>query len=366
MSSPDEVDEQQLHLRWNNHSSTVMEVLNEQFSRQDLVDVTLSCQGSHFRAHRVVLSACSPYFQDIFNNHNTPHPIVILNNMSSAHVKALLDFMYKGEIRVVQTELEGFLQIAEALQVKGLCNIRTRIVLKRQKSEQRDDEPKSKQAKCESSEESAEEASPPPLVTKTSKVPPAVHAAHSPDTDLASMIKVEPPDITDIDACSPQDKEEEPRVIVDLPVVSEKVTTITTTTFRPLKGRPKRGEMSEESVAGAGKIRRPPNAFMVFANEWRRKLAVENPSESNKDISIRLGVMWKSLSAGDKQSYYNAAKKADIEHKQKYPNYYYSPKEAREALLRKKLTKKKPCFEATQLVRVLMPVGDDDQDELDS
>lgn len=36
------------------------------------------------------------------------------------------------------------------------------------------------------------------------------------------------------------------------------------------------------------KIPRPANAFMLFANEWRKKLAAENPRESNKDISVRL------------------------------------------------------------------------------
>lgn len=35
------------------------------------------------------------------------------------------------------------------------------------------------------------------------------------------------------------------------------------------------------------KIPRPANAFMLFANEWRKKLAAENPRESNKDISVR-------------------------------------------------------------------------------
>jgi len=44
------------------------------------------------------------------------------------------------------------------------------------------------------------------------------------------------------------------------------------------------------------KIPRPPNSFMIFANEWRRQLATQFPNESNKEISVRLGLMWKNLS----------------------------------------------------------------------
>jgi hypothetical protein len=43
------------------------------------------------------------------------------------------------------------------------------------------------------------------------------------------------------------------------------------------------------------KIPRPPNSFMIFANEWRRQLAIQFPNESNKEISVRLGLMWKNL-----------------------------------------------------------------------
>jgi HMG (high mobility group) box. len=52
-------------------------------------------------------------------------------------------------------------------------------------------------------------------------------------------------------------------------------------------------------------------------------------AESNKEISVRLGVMWKNLSADTKEGYYTASRQADEEHKRKYPGYYYSPKEAR-------------------------------------
>lgn len=49
------------------------------------------------------------------------------------------------------------------------------------------------------------------------------------------------------------------------------------------------GGLTDATAVGVKrKIPRPANAFMLFANEWRRKLAAENPRESNKDISVRL------------------------------------------------------------------------------
>ncbi|XP_036149462.1 uncharacterized protein LOC105831471 [Monomorium pharaonis] len=67
------------------------------------------------------------------------------------------------------------------------------------------------------------------------------------------------------------------------------------------------------------KIPRPANAFMLFANEWRRKLAAENPRESNKDISVRLGIFWKNMSKDVKEKYFALAREVDKEHKRKYP-----------------------------------------------
>ncbi|XP_076293693.1 uncharacterized protein LOC143215444 isoform X2 [Lasioglossum baleicum] len=67
------------------------------------------------------------------------------------------------------------------------------------------------------------------------------------------------------------------------------------------------------------KIPRPANAFMLFANEWRKKLAAENPRESNKDISVRLGILWKNMAKDVKEKYFALARKVDAEHKRKYP-----------------------------------------------
>lgn len=77
--------------------------------------------GKLLKAHRVVLSICSPYFQEMFfampNNH---HPVLILKDMSASLVSNLLEFMYQGSVNVKQEQLKDFMSIAETLQIKGL------------------------------------------------------------------------------------------------------------------------------------------------------------------------------------------------------------------------------------------------------
>ena len=52
-------------LKWNNYQSNVTSTFKELLAVEDFVDITLSAEGGALRAHKVVLSACSPYFRDI-------------------------------------------------------------------------------------------------------------------------------------------------------------------------------------------------------------------------------------------------------------------------------------------------------------
>lgn len=54
---------QQFCLRWNNHQPNFISVFTALLTDETLVDVTLACEGKHLQAHKVVLSACSAYFQ---------------------------------------------------------------------------------------------------------------------------------------------------------------------------------------------------------------------------------------------------------------------------------------------------------------
>ena len=54
---------QEFCLKWNNHRTTIISVMDTLLEEESLVDVTLSADGQFIRAHRVILSACSPYFR---------------------------------------------------------------------------------------------------------------------------------------------------------------------------------------------------------------------------------------------------------------------------------------------------------------
>ncbi|XP_017887044.1 protein tramtrack, alpha isoform isoform X2 [Ceratina calcarata] len=114
---------QRFCLRWNNHQSNLLSVFDQLLHDESFVDVTLAVEGQLLRAHKMVLSACSPYFQALFVGHPDRHPIVILKDVPYVDMRSLLDFMYRGEVSVDQDRLTAFLRVAESLRIKGLTEV---------------------------------------------------------------------------------------------------------------------------------------------------------------------------------------------------------------------------------------------------
>nr|WBB44920.1 tramtrack p88 [Chrysogorgia stellata] len=110
-------------LKWNNHQSNLVGVFDSLLQAEALVDVTLSCEGQTLRAHKLVLSACSPYFQTLFTSHPESHPIVILKDVTFTELQSLISFIYKGEVSVEQEDLHSLLKTAEGLKIRGLTDV---------------------------------------------------------------------------------------------------------------------------------------------------------------------------------------------------------------------------------------------------
>ncbi|XP_029720853.2 protein tramtrack, alpha isoform isoform X2 [Aedes albopictus] len=114
---------QRFCLRWNNHQTNLLSVFDQLLHAETFTDVTLAVEGQSLKAHKMVLSACSPYFQALFVDNPEKHPIVILKDVPFKDMKCLLDFMYRGEVSVDQDRLAAFLRVAESLRIKGLTEV---------------------------------------------------------------------------------------------------------------------------------------------------------------------------------------------------------------------------------------------------
>ncbi|XP_056644046.1 modifier of mdg4-like isoform X34 [Diorhabda carinulata] len=111
---------EQFSLCWDNFHKNMSSGMNSLLENEDLVDVTLAVQGKCLKAHKMVLSVCSPYFKELFKSNPCQHPIVFMKDVSYEALSDLLQFMYQGEVQVSQENLSTFIKTAEALQIKGL------------------------------------------------------------------------------------------------------------------------------------------------------------------------------------------------------------------------------------------------------
>ncbi|XP_022244959.1 protein tramtrack, beta isoform-like isoform X1 [Limulus polyphemus] len=118
-----EMGTQQFCLKWKGHQSNLLSVFEQLLTNEALVDVTLACEGHSLKAHKLVLSASSPFFQSLFVNNPCQHPIVIMKDMKYAELKAVVDFIYHGEVNISENQLSPLLKTAEALKVKGLADV---------------------------------------------------------------------------------------------------------------------------------------------------------------------------------------------------------------------------------------------------
>lgn len=108
-------------LRWNNHKSNLVEILDALIKMECYVDCTIVVDEQvQFKAHRVVLAANSPYFQSILQDVPMDHCSILFPGVKEFEMRALLEYMYTGEVNVTKSQIPRIMKIAEQLEVKGL------------------------------------------------------------------------------------------------------------------------------------------------------------------------------------------------------------------------------------------------------
>ena len=108
-------------LKWNDYQGNVVNSFHDLREDLDFSDVTLVCEDNkQIEAHKVIISACSPFFSSILKRNKHPHPLIYMRGMKSKELIAIVDFIYNGEANIFQEDIDEFLKIAEELQLKGL------------------------------------------------------------------------------------------------------------------------------------------------------------------------------------------------------------------------------------------------------
>ena len=108
---------------WNDFESNISTSFRELREDSEFLDVTLCCDNGVdiVQAHKVILAACSPLFRKILSRQKSQqNPFLYLKGIRLKELRAVLDFIYHGEVNVAQDSLNNFLAVAEELAIKGL------------------------------------------------------------------------------------------------------------------------------------------------------------------------------------------------------------------------------------------------------
>jgi len=111
-----------IYLKWADFESHVARLGYKQLrNKTTLMDVTLTVEGQTLKAHKKILSSCSPLLKDRLKTADSKS-ILNLKNTTYADLSAILEFMYAGEVYVEEGQLASVLRTAEKLQVKGMVS----------------------------------------------------------------------------------------------------------------------------------------------------------------------------------------------------------------------------------------------------
>eukprot|EP00092_Neocalanus_flemingeri_P069998 GFUD01085863.1.p1 GENE.GFUD01085863.1~~GFUD01085863.1.p1 ORF type:complete len:117 (+),score=32.57 GFUD01085863.1:68-418(+) len=112
--------EQQFSRDVSDHEASLSNIFRELKTAEQLLDVTLVTSEGQLNAHKIVLSACSPFFKSILDNNPHQSPMIYLKGVSHSSLEKLVLFMYEGEVSIKQEELANFLEFAKDLKVRAL------------------------------------------------------------------------------------------------------------------------------------------------------------------------------------------------------------------------------------------------------
>ena len=115
------MNQEKYNLNWHSYSDHLREMLHEMMRSNELTDVTLVCDDKkQFKAHKIVLSACSSVFKSIINELPQNNSVIYLRGIQHQEIESILEFMYLGAATFYQDRMNEFLNVAKNLQIKEI------------------------------------------------------------------------------------------------------------------------------------------------------------------------------------------------------------------------------------------------------
>ena len=113
---------QKYTLTWHDHSNHLRETLKEMMKSTEYSDVTLVTDDKQeIKAHRGILSACSPLFKNILQlEYNNSNPVIYLTGIQHSEMESIMQFIYLGEARFYEERMSEFLMVSKNLEIKEL------------------------------------------------------------------------------------------------------------------------------------------------------------------------------------------------------------------------------------------------------
>merc|ERR1712126_563845 len=110
-------------LKWNDFETNISRSFKKLRQEEDFYDVTLvSDDHVHISSHKLVLSSSSDFFKTILRKLSHPNPMIYLTGVNSKELDDVMDYIYNGEVQIVQEDLKKFLEIGKILKLEGLTD----------------------------------------------------------------------------------------------------------------------------------------------------------------------------------------------------------------------------------------------------
>jgi len=115
------MSQKKYNLNWHTYSDHLREMLHNMRKSEDLTDVTLVCDDMRqFKAHKIVLSACSTVFKNIIDSLPLNNSVIYLRGIQHQEMESILEFMYLGVATFYQERMNEFLNVAKNLEIKEI------------------------------------------------------------------------------------------------------------------------------------------------------------------------------------------------------------------------------------------------------